>query len=167
MARTLSSTMREAMFSQETGEVLICLLTVTHPELSEPLYLSSDATRRVSLAPLMYVTDSRSREYTYVPFQFTLPEDKADTPPRLQISIDNTDRALVAVLRSFTEPASILVELVLASSPDIVEIDLPVMLLSNVNISAENVVLELIADALVAEPFPSGTFTPGQFPGLF
>lgn len=165
--RQLSAGFLAGMFDQETDEVVVCLLTVTHPEIGSPIYLSSDPTTRIALDPLIYATTSRGNEYLYLPFDFTLPEDKSDSPPRIQLSMDNTDRSLVAVLRSISSPATILVELVLASDPDTVEIAMPSLELSDVSMDQGRIVATLVADALVNEPHPARQFTPGAFPGLF
>lgn len=167
MARPLSSGFLAGLYAQESGEVPVCLLTVTHDELDEPIRLSSDPTTRISDDPLIYATYSRSDEYLYLPFEFTLPDDKSDSPPRVQLSLDNTERSLVAVLRSFSSPASITVELVLASDADHVEVELPALQLSDVSIEEGRISATLVADPLINEPHPAGQFTPGAFPGLF
>ena len=66
----------------------------------------------------------------FMPFTFTLPDDKSDAPPSVQLSLDNIDRQLVALLRSIYSPVDIKVEFILASSPDVVEFEMPVMQLS-------------------------------------
>lgn len=167
MSRTLSAGMLAAMYAQETDEVPIALLTVTHDDLVDPIYLSSDPTERISDDPLVYATTSRGEEYLFLPFEFTLPDDRTDAPSGVTLTVDNINRDLVALLRSISTPASITLEIVLASSPDDVEIQLPSMLLSNVSIDDLVVQGDLIVDALFNEPFPAGTFTPGAFPGLF
>ena len=165
--RTVSLEFLNAAYAQETDEVIICLLTFDHEDLDEPIYLSSDPTERISDNPLIYATNSRSNQYLYLPFEFTLPDDKEDSPPRVQITLDNTDRQLVALLRSFSSPPTVKLELVLASSPDVVELELPVLKLSNVQITERNISAELVADNLINEPYPGRSFTPGAFPGLF
>ena len=166
MSRTVSASFLNAINSQETEEVVICLLTVTHEDLAEPIYLSSDPTMRISDSPLVYATVSRGNEYLFLPFEFTLPDDKSDSPPRVQLSIDNTDRSLVAMLRSFTTPASIKLEIVLASSLDDVEIELPALQLSEVTIGEDRVTADLVAEALFNEPYPSRQLSPRACPGL-
>lgn len=167
MARVLSSGFLSALYAQESEEVVVCLLTVDHPELEAPIRLSSDPTVRISADPLIYATTSRGEEFVYLPFEFNLPDDKSDSPPRVQLSVDNVERSLVGVLRSFSTPASILVELVLASDPDTVEIAKPSLQLSDVSIDDLKVNATLVADPLINEPHPAGQFTPGSFPGLF
>lgn len=167
MARALSSGMLAAIFSQETEEVPVCLLTITHETLSEPVYVSSNPTDRISDDPLIYSTTSRGNEYLFLPFDFVMPEDRADGAPRVQLTIENIDRTLVNMLRSISTPATINVEIVLASSPDIVEVALPALQMGTAQIGDKAITVDLIADSLINEPFPAGQFTPGTFSGLF
>lgn len=167
MSRNLSPGFIAGLYDQESEEVVICLLTVTHEDLDAPIYLSSDPTTRLSNDPLIYGTMSRGNEYLFLPFEFTLPDDKSDSPPRIDLSMDNTDRSLVAILRSISTPASIMVEIVLASDLDAVEIQLPALQLSDVTLDEGRISATLVADGLINEPHPAQLFTPGSFPGLF
>ncbi|MBB3523076.1 DUF1833 family protein [Rhizobium sp. BK456] len=167
MARNLSPGFIAALYSQESDEVIICLLTVTHDDLEEPIYLSSDATTRLSDDPLVYGTESRGEQYIFLPFDFTLPDDRGDSPPRVQLTMDNIDRSLVTILRSFQTPPSIMLEIILASDPDAVEITMPLLQMSDATIEDHTISVTLVADGLINEPHPAGQFTPGAFPGLF
>ncbi|MEP2977956.1 MAG: DUF1833 family protein [Lentilitoribacter sp.] len=167
MSRTISTAFLEAINAQETDEVVICLLTITHDDIEDAIYLSSDATTRISDDPLVYVTASRGNNHLYLPFTFTMPDDKSDSPPRIQIAFDNIDRTMVTLLRSVSSPVDVKVEIILASSPDVVEIEMPVMQLSDVSIKADIIGGTLVVDSLVNEPYPAGSFTPSNFPGIF
>ncbi|MBX4944644.1 DUF1833 family protein [Rhizobium binae] len=167
MSRDISSGFLNAIYSQETDEVPICLLTVTHESLGEPIYISSDPTTRLSDQPLVYGTESRGEQYIFLPFEFTLPDDRSDSPPRVELTMDNIDRSLVSILRTFMTPPSIKLEIILASDPDLVEITMPVLQMSDTTIEDHTISVNLIADALINEPHPAGQFTPGSFPGLF
>jgi hypothetical protein len=46
--RVLSLNFRKALYAQESGEVPIFLLTITHPSLAAPIRLSTDPTARIS-----------------------------------------------------------------------------------------------------------------------
>lgn len=167
MSRDVSDVFRSAVYAQETDEVPICLLTVTHESLAEPVYISSDATTRLSDDPLIYGTESRGEQYIFLPFEFTLPDDKSDSAPRVQLTMDNIDRTLVAMLRSFVTPPSIKLEIILASDPDTVEITVPVLQMSDATIDDHTISNTIVADPLINEPHPAGQFTPGSFSGLF
>lgn len=167
MSREVSDRFREAIYAQETDEVPICLLTITHESLSEPIYVSSVATTRLSDDPLLYGTESRGEQYIFLPFEFTLPDDKSDSPPRVQLTMENIDRTLVSLLRTFVTPASVKFEIVLASDPDLVEIAVPILQMADATIDESTIAITLVADTLINEPHPAGQFTPGAFPGLF
>ncbi len=167
MARNLSPGFIAGLYSQESDEVVICLLTVTHADIGDPIYLSSDPTTRLSDDPLVYGTESRGQQYIYLPFEFTFPDDRSDSPPRVQLTMDNIDRSLVTILRSFSTPASVMMEIVLASDLDAVEITMPALQMSDVTIDDHAISATLVADALINEPHPAGQFTPGSFPGMF
>ncbi len=167
MSRSTSGNFRAAAFAGETDEVVICLLTITHAEMAAPVRLSSDPTERIADNPVTYATTSRGEIFLFLPFQFTLPSDQNDVPPRVAISLDNADRALIGLLRTVSSPLQVKVEIVLGSSPDEVEVDLPIMQLSEVDYTAEGVRANLVIDGMQTEPFPSGHFDRGRFPGLF
>jgi len=167
LSRTLSSAFISALNDQETGEVVVALLTVTHADLDAPIRLSSDPTVRTSDDPLIYSTESRSNTFIFLPFTFTIPDDRSDATPRVRLEFDNIDRQMVALLRSILSPPSVLMEIVLASSPDTVEIELPSMVLGDVTITDTTISGTLVVDPLINEPYPAGSFTPGAFPGLF
>lgn len=167
MSRTVSLTFRGAMNSQESADVVIVLLTISHPSYAEPLRLSSDPTTRLSETPLQYGTVSRGDTYLFCPFSASLPDDVGERAPTARLMLENVSRDLVTLIRSIPSPASATIELVLASSPDAVEIEYPAFQVRNASYNANVLTLELSIDALTDEPFPAGTFNPSSFPGLF
>lgn len=165
--RVLSLNMRQALFSQETGEIVIFLLTITHPELEAPIYLSTDPTTRFSDVPLVYGTTSRGVQFFYAGIDITLPDEQDKAPPASKLTIANVTRELIPLARSVSTPPSVKIEAVLASDVDGVEMIWPAMDMSNLTYDASFLQFDLTMDALVTEPYPSGTFSPAAFPGLF
>lgn len=165
--RVLSLNMRQALFSQETGEVPIFLLTITHAELEDPIYLTTDPTARFSDVPLVYGTMSRGVQFLYAGIDVTLPDEQDKAPPASKLTIANVTRELIPLARSVSTPPSVKIEAVLASAPDAVEMIWPAMDMSNLSYDASFLQFDLTMDALVTEPYPSGTFSPASFPGLF
>lgn len=168
MSRSLSLTLRRALNAQEAGEVPAWLLTITHPLLNAPIRLSSDPTVRLTEVPdITYGTVSRGEEYLFLPISFPLPDEKGDATPLMRLTIDNVGRELINILRSTTTPAQFRIEMVLASAPDEVEVELPLFDMVSVEYDAQQVTLTLALNGLTTEPFPSLTFSPAVFPGLF
>lgn len=167
MSRTISSGFRQALWAQETGEVVACLLTITHAELDAPIYISTDPTTRLTEDPVTYGTVSRGKNYSYLPVSVVLPEDATDSAPNARLELDNTDRDLINLVRAITSPANVQLELILVSNPDIVEIDFPALKIGAAQYDAQTVSFDLTIDALFTEPFPGNDFLPSGFPGLF
>lgn len=164
--RVLSLNFREALFAQESGEVVIFLLTITHDELEAPIRLTTDPTERTSSEPLIYRTTSRGEEYLYAGVDITLPDEQDKAPPASKLTIANVTRELIPLARSVSTPPSVKIEAVLASAPDVVEMVWPAMDMSNLTYDAAFLQFDLTMDALVTEPYPSGTFSPAAFRGL-
>lgn len=175
MARTLSATFRAALAAQETEEVPIVLITITHADLDTPLRLSSDPTQRLTdngsppteLDPPVYGTQSRGTDYLFLPMGIVLPDDREDAAPAARLEIDNIGRETIALLRSTTDPALVHMEIVLASALDTVEIDLPELDLVSADYNINTVSVNLAINPLVTEPYPAHRFTPAGFPALF
>jgi hypothetical protein len=165
--RILSLNFRQALFGQESGEIVIFLLTITHEDLDEVIYLTTDPTERLSDSPLSYGTVSRGNTYLYAGIDVTIPDDQDKSPPSSKLTIENVSRDLVALARSINSPAQVQIEAVLASAPDDVEMSWPALDMSNLTADASVLQFDLTMDALTTEPFPSGSFTPANFAGLF
>lgn len=165
--RILSLNLREALFAQETGEVPIFLLTITHPLLADPIRLSTDPTAQLSTDPLVYYTASRGNNFLYAAVDITLPNEEDRSPPTSKLILQNVTRDLIPLARSISTPASVMIETVLASAPDTVEITFPAMDMVNLTYNAATLTFDLSIDAMVTEPFPADTFSPAYFPGLF
>lgn len=165
--RVLSLNFRQALFSQESGEVPIFLLTIEHPELEEPIYLSTDPTTRLGTDPLVYGTVSRGTTFLYAGVDITLPSEQDKSPPMSTLVVANVDRGLIPLARSVNSPPTVMIETVLASALDTVEITWPRFDMSNLTYDANQLTFDLTIDSLTTEPYPSGTFSPAYFPGLF
>jgi hypothetical protein len=81
--------------------------------------------------------------------------------------IDNIDRRIVQAVRSLTSAPAVLIEIVRAADPDTVEARFVDFKLANVTYDAQVVEGDLTVEDFTAEPFPSASFSPSLFPGLF
>jgi hypothetical protein len=167
VSRTVSLNARQAMNAEETGAVPVILLTITHSDLPDPLRLSSDPTTRLTTDPLTYGTVSRGNQFLFLPFSAVLPDDKDEAPPQARIMIDNIDRELIPILRSTSTPAAVTIEMVLAGSPDVVEMAFAALDLVAADYDAAAITISLQMDAFITEPYPSDSLNPSNFPGLF
>jgi len=169
MSRSLSSGALRAMFSAETGDYPILLLTITHPSLPVPIRVSSDSTQRVEVTgvDIVYGTISRGMTFVYIPFSLPLPSDGDDGGPATALTLDNVGREMIPTIRAMSGPATVSMELVISSSLDVVEATFPDFDLTHIGYDDLTITGNLGVDSLVSEPFPAGSFTPSQFPAMF
>ncbi len=165
--RVLSLNFRKELFAQESGQVPIFLLMITHPSLADPIRLSTDPTERFSTDPLMYRTQSRGMDFLYLGVEVTIPDEQDQSPPTSKLTISNITREIIPLARSVSTPPSVKMELVMSSDLDTVEMTVPAMNMTNLQYDANKLVFDLTIDALTTEPFPAGTFSPAYFPALF
>lgn len=171
MSRTLSSAAIAALFAQESSDTLITLLTFTGTGIATPIRIADNFTGRISAGindeEIIYGVTSRGNNYIFLPFSITLPTEEAQSVPRAQISISDVTRYFTPTLRSITSPPNLEIELVLKTTPDTVEASFDGLQMGVISYNANNITAELSLPSLTVEPFPSGTFTPTYFPGLF
>ncbi|MUZ73333.1 hypothetical protein GOZ90_11635 [Agrobacterium vitis] len=172
--RRVSLNARLAMEMGMTDEVYVALFYITHPDLDEPVRLSTDNTERLSDEPLMYGTRSSwmdsntsSEPFYFVLASTILPSDLDDAPTSGNLVLENVDNDIAKVLRSFTTLATIHMAVVLASSPDYVEIEYRNMQIVSADLTAGEVTLSFSRQDIEEEKSPGGRMTRSQFPGLF
>lgn len=157
MSRSLSAAFRGMANASQSSECPLYLLAVAHASLP---------------ATLRYVRDvqdlvSNGLTYTAWPFEIQLCDETDEEPPTLAVQIDNASREPLASLAALTTPPTITVSVVLAGTPDTVEISLPNLLVRGVDWTGGSVVLMLGFEAVLLEPFPGDTFNPRDFPAVF
>lgn len=168
----LSPNAKIAIMAQETMEREICLLTLTHPEFEEPLYLSTDATTHLrddeeSGTPI-YGTKSRGKEFIFLPIAPILPSSDSENPPAGRFSISNVSRLVAPYLLKVNDQyPRVTVEVVMASDPDTVNQVWPDFDLTSASIDATNVEVQVSLNTANTEPIPYLRFTPAHFPNLF
>jgi hypothetical protein len=157
MPRTTSATFTRAVFSQETDETVVELLTLEHDLLPTPIRLAR------------YYTNISSRSNTYTGCQFDLvwPQDKENEPPQATLQYQNISRDLIAAIRTLRTPMTATIEAVLASSPDVVEVSYSGMNVVANSYNVNVVEFTLSFERFTQEGFPGKTFGPANFPGIF
>lgn len=169
MSRVISMTAMASMFAEESGDYPIILLTIDHDDMDDPILISSDPTERVleDDEQILYGTVSRGDTYYFAPFSITLPTMTSDGPPTAQITIDNVNRSLIPTIRELLTSPTISMELVWSFDTDTVDIDYAAFTLSEIDYDDLTITATLNVPHFEDEPYPYGTFTPGQFPGVF
>jgi len=171
MPASVSLNFRQEAYAQETGRVIICLITLTHEDLSEPIRLSTDPTQRLDAyctsTDVVYGTVSRENTYLFFPVRLSLPDESDNGPGDMRFELDNVHRTYIETIRNLSTPVSVNVEMVLDNALDTVEAQWPEFLLTNIKYDATTVSGTMKLETLIKEPFPAGSFNPSGFPGIF
>lgn len=157
MPRDTSLTFRNAVNAPQTGEVLLSLVTIEHETIAEPIRLVND---RENIT-------SRGNVYTACGFGILPPQETAERLPTSSMWIDNIDRTLTEAVRSITTPATVTLELILASNPDYVEAGPFIFRMERIDMNAEQIVGQLAFEDILNETIPAERVTPSTFPGVF
>lgn len=159
MPRPVSLSFRQAVEASRTGEVIVLLLTITHPSIDPPIRVTSER------------TDVLSRGNTFVPYPFDLrlPELAEENPPVARISVDNIARDITLALEQTDRrtPPSVLIEWVLASDPDTVEGALEGLVLRRAHYDVFRIEGELRVETYDDEPYPADHYLPSTHPAMF
>jgi hypothetical protein len=155
--RLLTATARAALAAQETGEVFLQLITISHDLLVPPLYFVNNTVDIVS----------RGNTHLGWPFQITLPDERADTMPTVQLVIDNIDRRIMEGIRMLPSAPAVALEVILASDPDTLESGPFNFTVRGVEYDALLIQATVAPEDILNEPAIAYTFSPKDFPGLF
>lgn len=157
MSRSLSSAALQAIFAQETGEAVFFLVTIDHSTWGTPVRMVNNNENIVS----------GGNTYYAFPVDIQLPNDTAEQMPRTKLKVCNVDREIIAALRALSTKPTVTLSIIFSSTPNTIEAGPFNMRLENYSYDAETVTGDLILEDILNEPFPQGTFNPGEYPGLF
>lgn len=171
MSRVTSQDLRQFLRKEDPDDVLIFLVTITHDSLDEPIRISSDNKEFFGLDdetkyPLRGTT-SRGKKYYDVPFSLQVPDQPEDSNvTRASISIDNVTQELTVIVREMYIAARLTIEIVRASSPDVVEKEMPKLIMKNITNNETTVSADLELDDYRIQKCPAPKFYPSTNPGL-
>lgn len=171
--RRVSLNARLMQDADASGEIYVVLFWIDHPDLAEPIRLSTDNTERLSSEPLYYGTrstwrgaDPATQPFLWVIASAMVPSDLEDAPAAGSVALEVLDREMVRLVLSFTTPATIHLAVVLADSPDLIEAEWTDMQILSADIDAGEILLSYSREEVENEFFPSGRMSRDRFPGL-
>lgn len=166
---SLSPAALRTMFSQDADDTLAVLVTISGAGLDTPIRIADNYIQRLSETDdeVIYGIVSRTNSFVFIPFDINLPTEETESAPRCQITINDVTRYIIPMIREASVTLNVLIELVLISTPNTVEVAFDGFLMSGISYNANSVTADLVVDSLSTEPFPAHTFTPSYFAGLF
>jgi len=172
---TLSAAAIRAMFSSETEQAVVMLLTIYNTSgTSVVARLADNFNKRISETEdeIVYGVRSRGNDYVFLPMQISLPSEADDGSSNCSIQFNFVTTEAIQIIREqLTGPTKILLELVLtdgtSSDVDTVEATFSGFYITSAAYNANSITLTLGMINYNTEPFPAYGFTPKNFPGLF
>lgn len=163
-----SQEFKASVFAQETDDVFIVLVRLYSDELPNDILICNDPKEKfLDLGNDVYGVTSNGDRYIFCPFDISLPRDDKTGTVSAKLSIQNIDRSIVGYARSVQNSITVKIQVVLSRDVDAVELEFDNFKLSSVSYDSLIVEGSLTLDYWGLEPFPSGRFTPSNFPGLF
>lgn len=154
--RDLSNELLNQLFKQESEDPFLMLVTLSHDDF-DTIYLVNNTVN----------ISSRGISYIAFPVKITLPSDDGETQREVSIEFDNASAALIAAIRSVTTLIDVKIEMVLASNPDKVEIELGELRIKNINYNKTSIRAHLFMDDFLNTEVTGEKYNPTNFPGLF
>lgn len=154
---TYSNAFKLAILEPNSDEVILWLLTLVHPSTSTIYRFVNN----------LDAITSRGNSYMAFPFKFILADDDGNTLPMINIEIDNVNRDLMDILRSYSDGLTIKAEIVLASQPDTIEYTIEDLVVKTVQYNAQSVTITAQVEDLMNQKFPADNYLPRSFAGMF
>ena len=153
--RTLSPTAVTSALSDNTSEVWLCCVTIFAGSVFRMVNNTEAVVRTVGT-------------FTPYPFEITLPDDTESANPQVTITVDNIDREVTRQLRNYQGVPTVTVEVVLASSPNTVEMGPMNFVLKNMEYNALTITGSLgYEEDILAQAVPHQTYNPSSSSGMF
>ena len=157
MANQLSNELIAQLFSQESEDPFLTLVTLTHASFDAPIRLVNNTKDIVS----------RSNTYMAFPMKIRLPIDDGETAKEIAIQFDNVSLELIEEVRSVTTRIGVKLEMILASMPDVVQMSQEDLFISSISYNARSISARLVMDSFLNTEMTSERYNPSNFPGLF
>lgn len=155
--RTLSNPLLAQLYGANSNDPFLILLTLTHASFASTVYLVNNNEDVVS----------NGNTFIAFPMDITIPADDGRTEKNAQIVFDNVSLELIDEIRSVTSPIEVQIQMVLASDPDTVEIEISELKMGNVSYNASTITADLYLDDFLNTDLSNEKYTPTIYPGLF
>lgn len=155
MSNDLSNEVKAQLFAQESDDPFLTLVTLTHPTFTARLVNNS--------------SDVVSNGFTFTafPMKIRLPIDDGESSRDFGIDFDNVSLDLIANLRSVTGEIGVTIELILASLPDVIQMEHRDLVIRAITYDSQKISARIVLDNFLSVEMTSERYTPSNFPGLF
>jgi len=155
LSNQLSAEVKAQIFSQESNDPFLTLVTLEHEDFT--IKLVNNTTDINSRASVFYA----------MPMKIRLPADDGETTRDFSIEFDNVSLEIISQLRQVTGDINVTIEFILASLPNVVQMSHENLLLRGITYNAKTITASIVFDDFLAIGMTSEKYTPSTFPGLF
>jgi len=154
--RNLSNNLLSQLYFQESDDPFLMLVTLTHSSFGVLYFVNN-----------MEQITSRGNVYLPFPMKMTLPTDDGESLREVTMEFDNVSLELIEEMRTVTDYIDVTIEMVLASAPDDVEIELGELKIKDVSYNQSEVRARLFMDDFLNTEMTGEKYTPSNFPDIF
>lgn len=153
----LSDAAYESMNASQTDEVWLVLLEITSEDLPTPIRVVNNNEDIIHLG----------ETFLGYPFEINLPDANSESLPKINLQIDNIDRTIVDSIRQINTEVFISIKVVLASQPNVIDLNWSGLRLTDVSYDAKVVRGSFGYENIQAKKFPKDSYNPSTHPGMF
>ena len=155
MSNSISNEVKAQIFSQESDDPFLTLVTLSNPSFTARLVNNS--------------RDIVSNGFTFTsfPMKIRMPVDDGETTRDFTIEFDNVSLDLIENLRSVSGDIGVKIELILASIPNVIQMSHADLLIRAVTYDSKRISAQIVLDSFLAVEMTSERYTPSNFPGMF
>jgi len=153
----LSPVFLSAINAQESGEVLLPLVKLSHDVWDDDL----------RVVPDWQEITHNGEVYSPLAFEVALPDDEDSGIPVLRWTADNVSQELIVKLREVRSPIAAYVVWVLASQPDVIEVGPLSLTIMAAEYDAFTIGGVMGIEPILEEQFGFKAMSPATAPGLF
>lgn len=153
----LTDAQKAIILKTSVGDAAFRLCEINHSSFSSPYRFASDVQDVIH----------DGNVYSALAFAVSLPAQRLDQVSRVTLTLDNSQRVMIAPLRTVPDEPTVTLRLVLLSDPANTVGAVMTFKMENFRYVAEGIECSLLFDRILEEPFPGNYFTPDKFPGLF
>lgn len=151
----ITNELNEQLLSQESGDPFLTLLTL------------QNGTTVIRLVSNSSDIVSNGETFTAIPMKLTLPTDDGETARSFKIVIDNIMLDLIVLLRTVVGGVTAKVDMILASTPDVIQMSYENLALSAITYDKTSITATFSLDNFLQIAMTSEQYTPSNFPGIF
>ena len=155
VSNELSDEVKSQLFAQESDDPFLTLVTLSHNTFIARLVNNS--------------SDIVSNGFTFTafPMKIRLPVDDGETARDFSIELDNVSLVLIQNLRSVTGGIGVTIQLILASMPNVIQMEHTDLIIRAINYNAKTISARIVLDNFLTVEMTSERYTPTNFPGMF